>query len=289
MKHILALLALLGLWFLVSVDWYVCYIKKECVAPEKVEKVLETKAVEQQVVSTPVETRYNALYFSKNSSNGLYSEDSFLNESALLPLRSSDASQKEFSLSIVGMSYADEGNEDEQRILALQRADFAEDLLLSRFPNLKISKNIQMLSSLAPLEATFKAVQYRLKEIFKVSKRRFSIRGNVIHFPLASVKIAESQEIKSYIQKLFAVLEKSGDEAFLRIVGHTDQSGDEGLNLKLSRKRAQVVADLFVEEGFPEKRVFVSGVGSSQPLADNSSEIGRAKNRRVEVKVLKRK
>lgn len=67
------------------------------------------------------------------------------------------------------------------------------------------------------------------------------------------------------------------------IVGHSDSAGEAAANQTLSEARARAVANLFVEQGFPREQVFYQGAGESEPLADNSTTVGRANNRRVEV------
>jgi outer membrane protein OmpA-like peptidoglycan-associated protein len=64
-------------------------------------------------------------------------------------------------------------------------------------------------------------------------------------------------------------------------VGHTDSIGDEAFNQGLSERRAQAVADYLASKGIAAGRLAVSGRGETQPVADNSTAEGRAKNRRV--------
>lgn len=72
--------------------------------------------------------------------------------------------------------------------------------------------------------------------------------------------------------------------AAVLISGHTDNVGKEAANQSLSEKRAAAVKDYFVNtESVPAARLTVKGFGKSQPVAENSSEQGRARNRRVEV------
>lgn len=69
----------------------------------------------------------------------------------------------------------------------------------------------------------------------------------------------------------------------VRISGHTDNTGNESHNLTLSQKRADVVAEYLVDNGVAIKRVESTGMGSSKPIAPNTTDEGRKKNRRVEV------
>ncbi len=69
----------------------------------------------------------------------------------------------------------------------------------------------------------------------------------------------------------------------VRIVGHTDSTGSDAINDPLSSERAQTVRNYLVERGVPASRLQVAGRGSREPVADNGSDAGRAKNRRVEI------
>lgn len=67
------------------------------------------------------------------------------------------------------------------------------------------------------------------------------------------------------------------------VIGHTDDTGSSRLNADLSESRARNVARLFAEAGLPEGQIYYQGAGETQPVADNRSEEGRARNRRVEI------
>jgi len=69
----------------------------------------------------------------------------------------------------------------------------------------------------------------------------------------------------------------------LGIYGHTDDVGDDGRNQDLSERRAQSVKAYIVRKGISATRIEARGFGESQPIADNTSEAGRAKNRRVQI------
>ena len=69
-------------------------------------------------------------------------------------------------------------------------------------------------------------------------------------------------------------------------VGHTDATGPDGYNQALSNRRAESVKAYLVSKGIESNRVYTEGKGEAQPIADNSTREGRAKNRRVEVEVV---
>ena len=69
-------------------------------------------------------------------------------------------------------------------------------------------------------------------------------------------------------------------------VGHTDSVGADAYNQKLSVKRADAVKAYLVSKGMEKNRVYTEGKGEKQPVADNKTDTGRAKNRRVEIEVV---
>ena len=69
-------------------------------------------------------------------------------------------------------------------------------------------------------------------------------------------------------------------------VGHTDSVGSDAYNQKLSVKRAESVKAYLVTKGIEKNRVYTEGKGEKQPVADNKTAEGRAKNRRVEIEVV---
>ncbi|HEY4375433.1 MAG TPA: OmpA family protein [Burkholderiales bacterium] len=69
-------------------------------------------------------------------------------------------------------------------------------------------------------------------------------------------------------------------------VGHTDAIGSNAYNDKLSVRRAEAVKAYLVSKGIETNRVYTEGKGKKQPIADNKTAEGRAKNRRVEVEVV---
>jgi outer membrane protein OmpA-like peptidoglycan-associated protein len=92
-------------------------------------------------------------------------------------------------------------------------------------------------------------------------------------------------EAKKALHVVAGILKENPGKT-VRIVGYTDNVGSDAYNLRLSLQRAQSVADyLIYVEGIEKNRVKIEGKGKSNPIADNATEAGRAKNRRVEIKI----
>ena len=81
----------------------------------------------------------------------------------------------------------------------------------------------------------------------------------------------------------FAASVKDDPNARLTIVGHTDSTGSEAVNNPLSVERAQSVRDYLAAKGVSPTKVQTAGHGEREPVADNSTADGRARNRRVEI------
>jgi outer membrane protein OmpA-like peptidoglycan-associated protein len=86
------------------------------------------------------------------------------------------------------------------------------------------------------------------------------------------------------LDRLVQVMKKK-PEWRIEVAGHTDNVGDPRLNRALSENRAKVVAHYLIRHGIADDRIEAKGYGSSQPIADNTIETERVKNRRVEIKV----
>jgi OOP family OmpA-OmpF porin len=89
------------------------------------------------------------------------------------------------------------------------------------------------------------------------------------------------------VSSLVAVL-KAYPAVSVTLEGHTDNTGDPAANKKLSFDRATAVKDLMVKGGVAESRITSAGLGQENPVAPNDTEEGRAKNRRLEMVVVKR-
>lgn len=79
---------------------------------------------------------------------------------------------------------------------------------------------------------------------------------------------------------------KEDPNAILELTGHTDGVGAERANIALSRDRVDAVARYLVQQGVELRRIHTVGLGKAVPVADNNTREGRAKNRRVDVRLL---
>jgi len=93
---------------------------------------------------------------------------------------------------------------------------------------------------------------------------------------------AQSSPVLGRAAKVFAEF----PSVKIEISGHTSSEGDEAFNQQLSLDRAQAVKDWLIKAGTPADRITIRGAGPSEPIADNKTQAGREKNRRIEFKLL---
>ena len=118
-------------------------------------------------------------------------------------------------------------------------------------------------------------------EIAKADSIRIVQIASKIFFEFDSDKLKVAS--LSQLDELVVILKKY-DNANLLIEGHADSKGSDEYNLNLSQKRTESVKNYLMSKGIMESRLTAIGYGESRPIADNNTDAGRAKNRRVELK-----
>jgi outer membrane protein OmpA-like peptidoglycan-associated protein len=107
---------------------------------------------------------------------------------------------------------------------------------------------------------------------------------NIINFASGSAEIpAESRDVLDQSAKAIA---GAPDGTVLEVGGHTDNTGSASANERLSARRAEAVRQYLVQHGAPAASLKAKGYGSSNPVADNDTEAGRFRNRRIEFQVV---
>lgn len=106
----------------------------------------------------------------------------------------------------------------------------------------------------------------------------------LIAFDKNSYSIDNSEETKI---ENFLKLNSKSDGLIFSIKAYTDSDGDDNYNLELSKKRMETVKNELLKAGIPNFQLNLNYLGEKNPIADNSSELGKQENRRVELKVIK--
>lgn len=107
----------------------------------------------------------------------------------------------------------------------------------------------------------------------------------ILHFHFAFNNIDLDDETEQYLDELSQSLQYDKNLK-LKITGHTDNRGSQKYNLNLSELRANEVKKYLMRKGIEPQRIATEGKGMTEPLNDNSSGDNRARNRRVEIKII---
>jgi outer membrane protein OmpA-like peptidoglycan-associated protein len=119
-----------------------------------------------------------------------------------------------------------------------------------------------------------KTFSFVLQPIDKIFSKTF----NQVYFESNSATLQAISGVE--LDALVAYLMQTPNAAIL-IEGHTDNTGSPAQNNLLSQQRAISIAKYLIEKGITAMRIQTKGLGSTQPIADNTNEAGRAKNRRT--------
>lgn len=138
------------------------------------------------------------------------------------------------------------------------------------------SENVNM-----PKEQVYSSVEKNvmLQPIASGSK----IVLNNLFFDFNKAKVRKESFVE--LDKIYKLLKEKADIK-AELSGHTDNKGDNNLNMKLSNDRAKAVMDYLVKKGINKSRLIAKGYGKDQPVASNDTDAGRQLNRRVEMKIL---
>ncbi len=118
------------------------------------------------------------------------------------------------------------------------------------------------------------------REVWKISIIEKPVRLEGANFATGSSKLLPGAS-----EKLDEVVNAANqfEDIQLDVMGYTDSTGNATMNLKLSLNRAEAVKAYLVQQGIAENRINTVGFGSDNPIADNATAEGRARNRRVEI------
>jgi len=109
--------------------------------------------------------------------------------------------------------------------------------------------------------------------------------GDKVQFAFDSAEILPASF--DLLKEVAGVLVKNAQIEKVQVEGHTDSTGAAGHNKELSQKRAESVRAFLIKEGVPGKRLVAKGFGPDKPIADNATDDGKEKNRRVEFNIVK--
>ena len=105
--------------------------------------------------------------------------------------------------------------------------------------------------------------------------------STLIYFPFNSTNKLADSSVETYLKQVATQVKKSGQK--VRLTGHTDNQGNEAYNMNLGRKRANIIKNFLISQGLPTSQIITISKGETEPVTSNTTEQGRAKNRRTEM------
>lgn len=184
---------------------------------------------------------------------------------------------------ITGYFNPDEPNNTVETDLGLARAreirklfpDIPDDRIrLKSYANDQISETIDDYF----IGAAFKNTMYRDDE-------GKDIEAQIIFFRFGSDNILNAVETDDHLNEIAEKIKASGDKILL--TGHTDDIGSDQINMTVGLRRAEFVRNQLLNKGVPAAQITTESKGKSEPFVPNTNSENRAKNRRVELKIIK--
>ena len=256
--------ALFLIWGFVSWRWYVCDIKQACPEPEPVVE----------------DTRPLVFNWGKAEAITRPAFEAYRDSIALKTL------PKGQILEIIGQYYEGEPGKDSSFNLGAARAEEVKKLFSETLPEERLAASSRQADGPEDAqEQPFEAVAFAFIEPAAIGDMEITkLEGRIlIQFPFREASKDLEPETGAYFEKLAQRLEKTGET--IRIAGHTDSIGNAEANLKLGLARARYIEEILLSKGLTPSRITVESKGEEEPIADNSTEDGQRRNRRVEIRI----
>ncbi len=286
MKVLLPGLIAFALWSILCVRWYVCGIHEQCGNRNSNETEISSsengsESPEGEEITSPLAA---PLSFDWSGFQPAIGEDF---QSYLDSVKAIFDEDPASVVQVTGLYDPQEINNSSLENLGLARAQSVKELLLEN----GIKRNINITSRTEDLSSGFgdriaNGVTYSL--VPSKALNRFSVTREegklIIHFPSNS---KDPQRDNGVMQELKRLVKTAGEQGqTILVTGHTDNHGEPEKNKILGLIRAVSIQQILIESGMPEAKVLVDSEGEEQPMASNTTELGRQLNRRVELVVI---
>lgn len=214
-------------------------------------------------------------------------------ENGIMELKTYLAKNPDITINITGYYRGDEDNLSAFPNLGLARANSAKNYFVSKGISSKvINKTSRQMDELVlkgniyqgPLSYNFEKRVVDDDEYLRTLSQKSKEDMIVLHFNTAETSTILTNEEKQQFAAISRYLDKI-ENASILVKGHTDNTGLESRNLKLGQNRAYFAKAYLVENGISESRIMVISKGWEEPVAGNSTEEGKAKNRRTTITI----
>lgn len=264
-------------WGAGSTYWYVCKIKGFC----SQNQTLQTRTWEEKTEKKPVKPKA-WIYFKKNDIQPVI-EDSL---QWTVEVNSWKENKREGKKLLLNAPYfAGEQNTSDYPNLGIARAEQIKKNLASQLDTSWVLTGGQLIT--ADSIPDFVALPHDFVKWVIYNDNVKEINGKtLIYFPHNSTREITNKEILAYMDELAAKL-KENPSWKVEITGHTDNTGRHTVNMALGLKRAKRIREMLTKKGIASSQIEVFSKGETEPIADNTSEEGKQKNRRVEILIIK--
>ena len=170
-----------------------------------------------------------------------------------------------------------------------RRIEAMEQLLENSFaiPGVNYRIGLDSIIGLVPVIGDFVAAAMGMYIVWEARNlglpkwKLWRMSGNVLFdFDKSDLTPAAKAQLDTLMDKL-----RNADVVSIKVIGHTDSKGSDAYNQALSERRASSVAAYLLSQGLAPNKLTSEGRGESEPVADNATDEGRAKNRRVELHI----
>jgi OmpA-OmpF porin, OOP family len=185
-------------------------------------------------------------------------------------------------LEITGLYRSDEVNGTTFENLGLARADAARKLFTD-LPDDRVILSSRLIDGTSDQANPFESCDFDSRIV--TSSIKETEDKTIIRFPFNSTNKLNSSEVENYLNDVAERVKASGET--ISLVGHTDNVGDDGSNMALGQRRADIVKSYLVSKGVAADKINATSQGEAQPIADNGTDAGRQENRRTELQIIK--
>lgn len=187
-------------------------------------------------------------------------------------------------LEITGYYIEGEQNSSTFSNMGLARANKIKKLFVDDLGETRIRlKSKKFPFSLDKKQGFFEGASFDWIPVESRSVEIFSDR-TIIRFPFNSVQKEIDPTIDNYLEKLANRIVQSKEK--ISITGHTDNVGEQEINLQIAHRRAKMIRDILLQKGVKRNQLYTDSKGENEPISTNETEEGRKNNRRVVVKLL---
>ncbi len=190
-------------------------------------------------------------------------------------------------LIINGYYHGKEQNNSIYPNLGIARANQVKNLLIAKGISARQfeTNGIKVADSFDFSGGYSNAITFGLSKVDEAAKPEMSIKSIVLYFPTGASAITLDEEQRKFFTELTRYLDYYPNQK-VTITGHTDNQGNRTSNVQLGLQRANFAADYLTKNGISKAQIIANSKGPDVPIADNGTEEGKAKNRRVEISIL---